>query len=208
MHERTVDRILGESWESYAQEEIASAGEHYPGRDRVVELFGEPDPFEEVVAPFGVRWPGLAAAPAGPWADAEQVAARVLADLAEYDADAGADAWGSYLLDRAYRSADLPLLAEERGLEGAGCRPYGMDEMCVVLRSWEARFGTRVVGLGDDRVIVSVAAPVRTTGEAEAIAAEHFAFSSDNITQGHDETLRAYAANQIVGRQVWSFWWD
>ncbi|MEU9165353.1 DUF4253 domain-containing protein [Streptomyces sp. NPDC048424] len=208
MHERTVDQILSESWESYAQEALASADEHYAGRDQVAELFGEPDPFEEVVAPFGARWPGLAAVPAGRWADAEQVAAQVLADLTGDDADVEAEAWEPYLLDRTYRSGDLPVLAAERGLEGAGCWPYGMDEMCAVLRSWEERFGTRLVGLGDDRVILSVAAPVRTTGEAEAIAAEHFAFSSDNITQGYDETLHAYAANQIVGRQVWCFWWD
>ncbi|MFD9369183.1 DUF4253 domain-containing protein [Streptomyces sp. NPDC060020] len=197
-----MDQILGESWEGYAQEEIAGTGEDGPGQDQVAELFGEPDPFEETVAPFGAQWPGLAASPARPWADAEQVAAQVLGELA------GDDASGAYLLDRAYRSADLPVLAEERGLEGAGCWPYGMHEMCAVLRSWEERFGTRLVGLGDDRVIVSVAAPVRTTSEAEAIAAEHFAFSSDNITQGYDETLRVYAAKQIVGRRVWSFWWD
>jgi hypothetical protein len=199
-----VDQILGETWEGYAQEEIAHAGEDYPGRDGVVELFGEPTSFEEVIAPFGAQWPGLAAAPSVPWADAEEVAARVLADLMEDDGDVEE----SYLLDGAYRSTDLPVMAEERGLSGAGCWPYDVAEMCTVLRSWEERFGTRLVGLGDDRVIVSVAAPVRTLNEAEAIAAEHFAFASDNITQGYDETVRAYAANQILGKQVWSFWWD
>ncbi|MBP2054202.1 hypothetical protein J2Z21_007205 [Streptomyces griseochromogenes] len=58
MHERTVDQILGQSWQSwqsYAQEKIAHTGEDYPGRDRGIELFGEPAPFEEVVAPFGAE---------------------------------------------------------------------------------------------------------------------------------------------------------
>ncbi|MFI9806453.1 DUF4253 domain-containing protein [Streptomyces sp. NPDC052301] len=201
MHELTVDQILGRSWESFAQESIARAGEDCPGRDRVVELFGEPAPFEEVVAPFGAEWPGLAASPAEPWADAEEVAAQVLAGLLD-DEDAVAEAG---LLTRAFRSTDLPVLAEERG---GGCWPHDMAEMCTVLRSWEERFATRLIGLTDELVTVSVAAPVRTIGEAEAIAAEHFAFAPDNITQGYDETLRAYAANRILGKRVWSFWWD
>ncbi|MFD3451999.1 DUF4253 domain-containing protein [Streptomyces sp. NPDC058691] len=210
MHERTADRILGESWERYAQEEIAHAGEGHPGRDEVVETFGEPARFEEVVFPFGTQWPGLAAAPAGPWADAGQLAERALAGLMEQaDDEADDDDEGERemaLLERAYRGADLPALAEERGLEG--CWPFDMAEMCTVLRSWEERFGIRLIGLEDDRVTVSVAAPVTTMAEAEAIAAEHFAFAPDNITQGWDETLGAYAANQILGKQVWSFWWD
>jgi len=201
MDERTVDEILSQSWESYAQEKLAHADEDYPGRDRVVELFGEPTPFEEVVAPFGAEWPGLAASPSEPPADAEQMAAQVLADLMD-DEDAVEEL---DLLERPCRSKDLPALAEERG---RGCRPYDMAEMCTVLRSWEERFAARLIGLSDDRVTVSVAAPVRTMSEAEAIAAEHFAFAPDNITQGDDETLRAYAANRILGKHAWFFWWD
>ncbi|MGW6390142.1 DUF4253 domain-containing protein [Streptomyces sp. NPDC055103] len=203
MHERTADRILGESWEAYAQE-AAHPGEQFPGRENVVDLFGEPASFDDVVAPFNAQWPGLAATPSAAWPDTEQVAARVLADLAEDDDDT----WEPYLLDRAYRSTELPALAEERGLTGADCWPYGMSEMRIVLRSWEERFGARLVGLGHDRLMVSVAAPIRTMSEAEAVSAEHFAFSSDTITQGDDETLRAYAANHIMGKQMWSFWWD
>ncbi|MCX5388523.1 hypothetical protein [Streptomyces sp. NBC_00094] len=55
MHERTADQILGESWGNYAQEETAHADEYYPGRDSVVDLFGEPASFDDVVAPFGVQ---------------------------------------------------------------------------------------------------------------------------------------------------------
>jgi len=133
--------------------------------------------------------------------DAEQMAAQVLADLMD-DEDAVEEL---DLLERPCRSKDLPALAEERG---RGCRPYDMAEMCTVLRSWEERFAARLIGLSDDRVTVSVAAPVRTMSEAEAIAAEHFAFAPDNITQGDDETLRAYAANRILGKHAWFFWWD
>ncbi|MFJ8011379.1 DUF4253 domain-containing protein [Streptomyces sp. NPDC096339] len=202
MPERTADQILGERWQSHAQEAVADAGEDHPGRDEVVELFGDPAPFTEVVAPFGTRWPGLAAAPPRPWPDAEQLAARVLGELSEIDGHAEE----GYLLDAVYRGTDVRALVEAHG--PGGCRPYDDAELCTVLRSWEERFGVRLLGLGEDRLTVSVAAPVGTTREAEAIAAEHFAFAPDNITQGWDETLRAYAANQVLGKQVWSFWWD
>jgi hypothetical protein len=80
--------------------------------------------------------------------------------------------------------------------------------MCSVLRSWEDRFGIRVVALTFDQLVLSVAAPPTTQAEAEAVAAEHFAFCPDNIAQGHHETLQEYAAHEIVGRRIWSFWWD
>ncbi len=80
--------------------------------------------------------------------------------------------------------------------------------LCAVLRSWEDRFGIRVVALGFDRLTLSVAAPPATLEEAEEIAAEHFAFCPDNITQGHHENLRAYARHDVLDRPVWSFWWD
>lgn len=198
--EGVAERILAGSWERYAREAVAEAGRDHPGRDRVVELFGEPDGFDEVVEPYGVTWPGLAPVPPRSLPDAGREAARVLAALA---ADDGEE---RHLLERPYRACDLPALAEERGL--GGCWPFGAAEMSAVLGSWEERFGIRLIGLGDDLITVSVAAPARTRAEAEAVAAEHFAFAPDNITQGEDETLRAYAANQVLGAGVWSFWWD
>lgn len=42
--------------------------------------------------------------------------------------------------------------------------------------------------------------------EAEALAAEHFAFCPDNVTQGCG-SLRAYAES-LVDAHAWSFWWD
>lgn len=107
---------------------------------------------------------------------------------------------------RPHRSAEVPTLFEERDL--ALGFPHTAADVCTVLRSWEDRFGVRRVGLADDRLIVSVAAPIRTLAEAEHVAAEHLAFSPDTIVQDHDEVLSAYAANQILNSQVWSFWWD
>lgn len=40
------------------------------------------------------------------------------------------------------------------------------------------------------------------------MAAEHFAFCPDNVSQGTaDGFLRSYART-LVGEHTWSFWWD
>ncbi len=56
--------------------------------------------------------------------------------------------------------------------------------------------------------MLSVAAPPATLAQGEAIAAEHFAFCPDNITQGAHPTLRAYAEHELLTKPTWSFWWD
>ncbi|MDX3354689.1 DUF4253 domain-containing protein [Streptomyces sp. ME01-24h] len=135
-----------------------------------------------------------------PRTDPEHLAAEVLDLLTdEDDEELG-------LLERACRSTDVPALAEQHGLPDYWSSD--MEDLCTVLQSWEERFGTRILALGQERLIVSVAAPASSMNEAEAIAAEHFAFSPDTITQGDHETLRAYAAHDVLGKQMWSFWWD
>ncbi|WP_149828561.1 DUF4253 domain-containing protein [Streptomyces tailanensis] len=58
------------------------------------------------------------------------------------------------------------------------------------------------------QLIVSVAAPPTTEADAEAVAAEHFAFCPDNIHQGTaDGSLRTYVQS-LLGEHTWSFWWD
>lgn len=78
-----------------------------------------------------------------------------------------------------------------------------------MLRSWEDRFGARVVGLdGYATLLLSVATPPTTMEQAQHIAAEHFALCPDNVWQGeHPHTLVGYARS-LVGQRYWSFWWD
>jgi hypothetical protein len=47
---------------------------------------------------------------------------------------------------------------------------------------------------------------VRSEHEARAVAAEHFAFCSDNVYQGVG-SIREYA-EELPGAARWSFWWD
>ncbi|MFD7136211.1 DUF4253 domain-containing protein [Streptomyces sp. NPDC059894] len=188
-----AEDVLADFWEADAEDEEADEGE------------GEPegawdDETAELLAPFGPDWPGLAPSPAltmDPAACAAQVA-DLLTD--------GSASWpekAHLALVPARRSADIPAAL---GWPGPLNHTDDVARLCAVLRSWEDRFGIRVVALGFDLLAVSVAAPPATADEAEAVAAEHFAFCPDNITQGPG-SLREYA-RELVGARVWHFWWD
>ncbi|MET9787583.1 DUF4253 domain-containing protein [Streptomyces canus] len=185
--------------------EMSYPGDHDP-EELLAEYWAyaieEPDDLDETIAPYDEAWPGPAPAPASLRIDPDRRAAET--------ADALLDE-GSWFkeprlaLVPARRSADIPAAIGWTGpmnFEGDTAR------ICAVLRSWEDRFGIRVLALGFDQLVLSVAAPPTTQDEAEAVAAEHFAFCPDNITQGDHETLRAYAEHAVLGQRVWSFWWD
>ncbi|MER6472804.1 DUF4253 domain-containing protein [Streptomyces collinus] len=178
----------------------------YPGDHDAEELLAEywegdaEDELAEGIEPFGPEWPGLA--PAGrPTADPDSRAASVADSLTD-----GARWFKEprLALVPARRSADVPAAI---GWTGPLNYENDVARLCAVLRSWEDRFGIRVVGLGFDLLVVSVAAPPATVAEAEAVAAEHFAFCPDNILQSGPDTLRGYA-KELVGEPTWSFWWD
>ncbi|MFF7186395.1 DUF4253 domain-containing protein [Streptomyces sp. NPDC008222] len=179
-----AEEVLAELWDEY----MADAPD-------------EDDDLADTLAPHGPDWPGLAEAlrlEADPDSRAAEVADRLLDDGSWFKEPRLA-------LIPARRSADLPA-----AIGWTGPVNYENDTavLCSVLRSWEDRFGIRVVALTYDRLVLSVAAPPTTQAEAEAVAAEHFAFCPDNITQGHRETLREYAEHEVLGQRVWSFWWD
>ncbi|MER6129889.1 DUF4253 domain-containing protein [Streptomyces sp. NPDC001795] len=182
----------------------------YPGDHDAVEVLAEywgeegedaDDELDEMLAPFGPEWPGPAAAArleADPDTRAAEVADRLLDEGSWFKEPRLA-------LVPARRSADIPAAI---GWSGPANYESDTARLSSVLRSWEDRFGIRVVALTFDQLVLSVAAPPTTPAEAEAVAAEHFAFCPDNITQGHHETLSAYAEREVLGQRIWSFWWD
>ncbi|MFE6287984.1 DUF4253 domain-containing protein [Streptomyces sp. NPDC057877] len=196
-----AEEVLADLWEQNAADEQASEGADYPGREDVVELFGEPRGYDDTVAPFGPTWPGLA--PAGSLTVDPDVHAATVAGSLTQNLDWFKDP--RLALVPARRSADILAAV---GWTGPLNHEPDTGLLCAVLRSWEDRFGIRVVGVSFDVLVVSVAAPPTTRDEAEAVAAEHYAFCPDNITQGHHETLREYAAEQVLGERTWTFWWD
>lgn len=152
-----------------------------------------------VTAPFEDRWPGLAAAGAmqeDPDAHAAEFAEHLLTDAWLTAPRLG--------LSASTRSADTP-----GHLGWSGPLNYESDtaKFCSVLRSWEERFGARVVAIGFDTLYLSIAAPPTNPDHALHVAAEHLAFCPDNILQSDTDTLTAYAES-ITSRPAWSFWWD
>ncbi|WP_051717445.1 DUF4253 domain-containing protein [Streptomyces megasporus] len=162
------------------------------------------EPDARALRPYGRRWPGLAP-PVAAVGDPDGAAAEVARSLVA----------NGILLDPRIalvpvrRGADVPEAIGWTGTlaSGEGAAPFG-----AVLRSWEERFGARVVALEPEVLHLSVASPPGTVSEALAVAAEHFAFCPAVIGQGAGSLVR-YAEKWLVpgahgGGRHWSFWWD
>jgi hypothetical protein len=174
--------------------EVSYPGDHDPGA--VLAEY-----WESYASEYG-GWPGLGeslpTATATPGARAAETADAL---------SAGCPSWFKdphLALVPARRSADIPAAV---GWTGPVNHENDTARLCAVLRSWEDRFGIRVVGLGFDVLVVSVAAPPTTLTEAEEIAAEHFAFCPDNVLQSGPGTLESYAES-LLREHTWTFWWD
>ncbi|WP_067887200.1 DUF4253 domain-containing protein [Nocardia vaccinii] len=99
------------------------------------------------------------------------------------------------------RSADTPALI---GWTGAMDYTWDVEKISAVLRTWEDRFGIRVVRLGGTTLELSVAAPPSTITEARRITLEHAGFCP-SIWQ-EEVALNSYAAG-LVKRPAWRFQW-
>jgi hypothetical protein len=158
----------------------------------------ELDEMGEIIAPFLDGWPGLAPPGAG-GEDPEGHAA----ELAELLVDVGRVTGARLGLVRCERSADAPALI---GWTGPVNHENDTARFSAVLRSWEDRFGARLIMLGFDTMTLSVAAPPTSPEHARLVAAEHLGFCPDNITQGTG-SLEEYATGLLNATQ-WEFWWD
>ena len=141
-------------------------------------------------APFGERFPGVAPAVAR---ELEPELMRRAVRQYARPARAG--------LVPAARPADiLPRL----GWAGAANHRRA-SELAVVLRSWEDRFGARLIEVGFDDIRLLVSRPPQDLEAALPVAAEHLAFSDDahKGCQGIADIARA-----VVNNPFWDFWWD
>ncbi|WP_242585754.1 DUF4253 domain-containing protein [Streptomyces sp. MST-110588] len=153
--------------------------------------------WEEYACADDGPWPGPAPARTGE--DPERVAGEVTAELI-----------GHGVLT-APRTALVPVARGADVLAAIGWTgPVNYDNdmapYSAVLRSWEERFGIRVLGLGRGKLHLSVAAPPRTAEEALRVAIEHFAFCPDIVWQGTGGLV--HRAQTLVNSPYWSFWWD
>jgi hypothetical protein len=78
-------------------------------------------------------------------------------------------------------------------------------ELAAVLRSWEERFGARLLQVVSDHIRLLVSGPPPTLPAAWPLAAEHFAFSDDAF-----RGLRTVPdmAAALVNNPFWDFWRD
>jgi hypothetical protein len=144
-----------------------------------------------MLGPSGRRFPGLA-----PAISAEIDSELTRRALGQYTRDA------RMALVPASRPADvLPRL----GWDGA-CNSRSSTEIAAVLRSWEDRFGARLLEVGFADIRLMVTRPPANLQDAERIAAEHFAFSDEAGGMG----LRGVTdiAPALVNNPFWDFWWD
>lgn len=148
----------------------------------------------EAIAPFDYTCPGPARA------------GNLLADpdiLANQQLPRFIDAETRLSLVPVLRGADVLTALGWSGAANHVSRTAGLSAM---VRSWEERFGARVLRLGPDRLDLSVAAPPQDVRHAAEVAAEHWTFCPDRIMQDTG-SLTAYA-QEIRGRRSWSFWWE
>ncbi|MEV0405759.1 DUF4253 domain-containing protein [Actinoallomurus sp. NPDC050550] len=144
------------------------------------------------VTPFGRYSPGLAP-PGELQEDPDALAGRCAEVLGER----------SLGLVPVTRGADTLTVM---GWQGARHHNPWTAPLSAVVRSWEDRFGARLIGVGFNTLELSVAAPPTTFRHALHVAAEHWTFCPEVILQGAG-TLEGHA-EQICGSNIWSFWWE
>jgi Domain of unknown function (DUF4253) len=116
-------------------------------------------------------------------------------------------------LDSLRQSARIALVATDRpadvlpeiGWQGVTNRYEFLLPIAAVLRSWEDRFGARLLEVGFAEIRLLVERPPHNLKAAERIAAEHYAFCDES--GGGLRDIRSIAAS-LVNSPIWAFWWD
>ena len=80
------------------------------------------------------------------------------------------------------------------------------DHHVAALRSWQRRYGARLVAMTSDIVVLSVERPVTDPDEALTLARELYRYCPDSVDQGTG-TVQILAAG-LIGATAWGFWWD
>jgi hypothetical protein len=147
---------------------------------------------EEQIAPFSRQFPGLAPA------IGEQLEPGQLDDVL------GSLPAARIGLVPAARPADvLPLIG------WAGTTNWGPEfvlDVAAVLRSWEDRFGARLLEIGFAEIRLLVERLPRSVAAAQRIAAEHYAFCNECGGRGLSEVPSI--SPSLVNAPIWTFWWD
>jgi hypothetical protein len=177
-------RVLREMWDSSAFE---GDGEDWEEEE-------EDEHMVAMRAPFSRRFPGLA--PAEDSSLSQDQIQDVLGAL--HPARLG--------LVPASRPADvLPLI----GWSGFAPGTDGSLSLATVLRSWEDRFGARLLDVGFAEIRLLAERPPRTHEAAQRLAAEQFVFCDECTLAGKVglSDVSSITAG-LVNTPIWGFWWD
>lgn len=166
--------------------EAKVAAVDYPAM--VAERWTEFSSYDEELRELLGAFPGVAAAGVTP---ADDPLEHVFATL-EVD---------SLALVPVQRPADVPAAI---GWLGA-VNSFMPVELVPYLRSWEGRFGARLVALGFDTIQLAVERPPTGTDALKA-ASEAYMFNPDVVDQGVG-TIEALA-EEMMQEPHWAFWWD
>ncbi len=152
-------------------------------------------------APFTLEWPGLAAKEHTPLTLAERRHALDVV-LPRIRVAHGATPEARIGLVVGDRPADVLAVIGWGGLVNRG---QSVLPLTAVLRSWEDRFGARLIDVGYADLRLFVERPPRTLEAAQRIAAEQVLLADECIDAATDV---ADIAAHLVNAPIWTFWWD
>jgi hypothetical protein len=181
--------MLADLWNGEFEEADQETGDGEEDWDEYEE--DDESEFQAMIAPFSRDFPGLAPGES-------QGLTR-----SEIEQALGSLPPARIGLAAASRPADvLPLT----GWSGAANRWENAVVIAAVLRSWEERFGTRLLRVGFAEIQLLAERPPRSLHAAQLLAAEQFAFCDECGGQGlHDVSS---IASQLLQSPIWTFWWD
>jgi hypothetical protein len=153
-------------------------------------------------APFTLAWPGLAEPEHTPLTTAELQQALDVT-LPRIRAAHRATPQARIGLVAAGRPADALAVIGWNGLANHG--QEALMPLITVLRSWEDRFGARLIDVGFADLRLLVGRPPRTLEAAQRIAAEQAVLADDCIDGARDVPD---IAARLLNAPIWTFWWD
>lgn len=177
------------------RETLGSFPEDLDGREEILAVMA--DKWAHGWPPYE-QWPGLAPhapSPAGPSGDGITICRDVLEQLT---AGSGASEAGIALVG-ADRPADIPAV-----LAWDAEAPTVL--LSALLRTWEDRFGARLIALEGASLHLAVPRPPMTSEHAAQVALEHMLLGDDLHSPGHLNFVDY--ARSLVGALHWQFWWD
>ena len=156
----------------------------------------------EMRTPFTRKWPGLAAPEHTPLTPAERQHALDVT-LPRIRRQHGATPAARIGLVAADQPADVLAVIGWDRLYGRG--EDSLMPFTAVLRSWEDRFGARLIDVGFEDLRLLVERPPRTLQAAQRIAAEQVVLADDCLGGCRDIPNLAAC---LVRAPIWDFWWD